>query len=154
MIWTINVQNIHLGQQRTKKLKTKCLGKKVCKVKLRIDMHCMENPFENLITNKMTVQLNVLSSFMEYGVCCNVKGCLAITIKKRRLRMTNVKISKQSPKPCKFTTSSSHSSDRDTVCCFLDFQEMRESPRNTQKPVVDLLESRQPAQSLSQNALS
>jgi hypothetical protein len=70
----------------------------------------MENPFENLITNKMTVQLNVLSSFMEYGVCSNVKGCLAITIKKRRLRMTNVEISKQSPKPCKLTTSSSHSS--------------------------------------------
>lgn len=35
----------------------------------------------------------------------------------------------------------------DTVCCFLDFHEIKDSPRKTQKPVTDLLESGQEAQS-------
>lgn len=30
---------------------------------------------------------------------------------------------------------------RETVDCFLDFQEINESPRKIQKPVMDLLES-------------
>ena len=33
--------------------------------------------------------------------------------------------------------------DLETVLCFLDFKETNESPRNTQKPVMDLLESGQ-----------
>jgi hypothetical protein len=40
--------------------------------------------------------------------------------------------------------------ERETVCCFLDFQEMRESPIKTQQPVMDLRVSKHPAQSASQ----
>ena len=39
--------------------------------------------------------------------------------------------------------------DRDTVCCFLDFHETKESSRKTQNPVTDLLVSRKKAQSAS-----
>jgi hypothetical protein len=40
------------------------------------------------------------------------------------------------------------------VSCFLDFQEIKEEPRKTQKLVIDRRVSKQPAQSASQNALS
>ena len=42
--------------------------------------------------------------------------------------------------------------DRDTVSCLLADHDTRLGPRNVQKPVVDLLVSWQPAQSLSQKA--
>ena len=42
--------------------------------------------------------------------------------------------------------------DRDTVCCFLDFHEIKESPRKTQNPITDFLVSRQEAQSASAKA--
>ncbi|XP_050249761.1 WAT1-related protein At1g09380-like [Quercus robur] len=42
--------------------------------------------------------------------------------------------------------------DLETVFCFLDFQETNESPKKTQKPVMDLLESGQVAQSASAKA--
>ena len=35
--------------------------------------------------------------------------------------------------------------DRETTACFLALQAMRQSPRNTAKPVVDRLSSGQPA---------
>ena len=38
------------------------------------------------------------------------------------------------------------------ICCFLVFQDRKESPRKTMKPIVDLQESRHPAQSTSAKA--
>ena len=45
---------------------------------------------------------------------------------------------------------SASAEDLETVCCFFDFQDIKESPRNTQYPVIDLLVSGQPAQSESE----
>ena len=42
--------------------------------------------------------------------------------------------------------------DLETVGCFFDFQDMRESPRKTQKPVTERRESGHPAQSESEKA--
>jgi hypothetical protein len=44
--------------------------------------------------------------------------------------------------------------DLDTVACFLAFYEIRFDPTYTAKPPVDLLSSRQPAQSASEKALT
>jgi hypothetical protein len=44
--------------------------------------------------------------------------------------------------------------DLDTVCCFLDFQEINEPPRNTQNPITDLRVSTQPAQSEFEKAFN
>ena len=44
--------------------------------------------------------------------------------------------------------------DLETVCCYLDFHEIKESPKKTQKPVTDLQEFGQPAQFESQNAFN
>ena len=43
--------------------------------------------------------------------------------------------------------------DRETMPCFLDFHEIKESPRKTQKPLMDLLISLQAPQSESAEAL-
>lgn len=40
----------------------------------------------------------------------------------------------------------------ETVCCFLDFHEIRDSPRKIQNPVIDLLVSGQEAQFASAKA--
>lgn len=44
--------------------------------------------------------------------------------------------------------------DLDTMCCFLDFQEINESPKNTQKPETECRVSGQMAQSESEKALN
>jgi hypothetical protein len=44
--------------------------------------------------------------------------------------------------------------DLEMVSCFLNFHEIKEYPRKTQNPVMDLRVSEHPAQSASQNALS
>ena len=43
--------------------------------------------------------------------------------------------------------------DLETDCCFLDFLEIRESPRKTQKPVTNILVSGHEVQSASTKAL-
>jgi len=40
----------------------------------------------------------------------------------------------------------------ETVCCFFDFHEIKESPKKTQKPVIKRRVSGHPAQSESQKA--
>ena len=42
--------------------------------------------------------------------------------------------------------------EREMVTCFLDFHEMSESPRKTQKPITERLESTQVAQSAFEKA--
>ena len=44
--------------------------------------------------------------------------------------------------------------DHDTIACFFAHHEIRLGPQNTAKPPVDLLSSKQPAQSESENALT
>ena len=44
--------------------------------------------------------------------------------------------------------------DFETMVCFLDFHEIKESPKKTQKPVTERLVSIHPAQSESLKALS
>ena len=47
---------------------------------------------------------------------------------------------------------SASADDRAMMVCFLARQETNESPRKTQKPVIDFLESVQEAQLASENA--
>ena len=49
---------------------------------------------------------------------------------------------------------SASAKERATLVCFLDFQETRESPRKTQNPVTDFLESWHEAQSALENAFN
>lgn len=47
---------------------------------------------------------------------------------------------------------SASTEDWETVACFLDFQDTREVPINTQKPVIERLVSLHPTQSKSMKA--
>ena len=49
---------------------------------------------------------------------------------------------------------STSTEERDAICCFLDFQEMSEEPKNTQKLEIEWRISGHVAQSESANALS
>ena len=44
--------------------------------------------------------------------------------------------------------------ERERVACFFDFHDTRELPRKIQKPVTNLLESKQAAQSKFENAFN
>ena len=47
---------------------------------------------------------------------------------------------------------SNSAKDRETICFFFDFHEIKDSPRKTQNPVTDLLVSGHKAQSASAKA--
>ncbi|MDV3194007.1 MAG: hypothetical protein Q8835_03070 [Sweet potato little leaf phytoplasma] len=49
---------------------------------------------------------------------------------------------------------SASAKDLETVGCFFDFHEIKDSPRNTQKPETDFLVSRQAPQSASTKAFN
>ena len=49
---------------------------------------------------------------------------------------------------------SASAEERETIGCFLDFHEIKESPRKMQKPVTDLRESGHRAQSESAKAVN
>lgn len=51
------------------------------------------------ITNKVTVDLDLLSAFVENRICSNLNGRLTVTIKGNRRMHKNVKIKKQAAKP-------------------------------------------------------
>ena len=49
---------------------------------------------------------------------------------------------------------SASAEERDTICCFLDLYDMRDEPKNTQKPEIDRLVSGQAAQSEFEKAFN
>ena len=53
-----------------------------------------------------------------------------------------------------FALYSALADDQETVCCFLDFQEINDLPRKTQQHVIDLLVSGHPAQSEFEKAFN
>ena len=91
----------------------------------------------------MTVNFYVIGPFMEYRVLNAVDSKAIIAIQVCCLRMMDAKIMQEVQKPLNFTVGESKSMIlpseelRETVGCFLDFQEIRESPEKTQNPVIE-----------------
>jgi hypothetical protein len=61
---------------------------------LRSNMHSVEKTLLNGITNEMTINVNVLSSFMKNMIDHNMKSSFAITKKESWLWMNNSEIPK------------------------------------------------------------
>jgi hypothetical protein len=75
---------------------------------LSVDVESTYNAILNLISNKMTVKLDVVGPLMENWVCCNMEDSLVVTKKQCSLWMLNLKILKQSKKPNEFTCCGGH----------------------------------------------
>ena len=68
--------------------------------------------------------------------------------RRREINQTNSKVT------LAIAWYSASADERDTMLCFFDFHKISDSPRNTQKPLVDLFVSLQVAQSESTKAFS
>lgn len=60
------------------------------------------------ISNEMTVNLNMLRTFVKNGIGGNVNGSLTVGIKRNRMWNGNMKIPKKMMDPFKFTKSNCH----------------------------------------------
>jgi len=113
-----------------------------------------------MMTSKMTTDLNVFSSLMKNQVVSNLnKLWLSQYIRVGWERKTSISASNQ----CNQTISlvvdvitwfSASVKDWEIMDCFLLFQEIRESPKKIQKPIIDLQYVGSPLWSASEYAQS
>lgn len=118
-------------------------------------MRRANNPILDGIPNIVTIYFNMFGTFMKNQVMSNVKSGLTVTKQFHGVRVRDPKIKKECFKPLKFRSSDLYSAseeERETVCCFLVFQDIGELPRNTSQPVRDRRVNRQLAQSESHQA--
>ena len=71
-------------------------------LKLSSNMDKCDGAILNLLTDEMTVHLNVLGAFMIGGIRCNVNSSLAITVDNSRIHH-EMKILKKRLHPSQFT---------------------------------------------------
>lgn len=89
---------------------------------------------------------NALSTFMENKVSRNMHSWLTVTMR-CRLGRKNRKTHEKMSEPCAVAASWIHccisalADDRETSCCFFDWQEIRLLPAKTQLAVIERLES-------------
>jgi hypothetical protein len=154
-----NVFDIHLGQQMMEVFKTKALSEDINQLVLRCNMLSFNKSKLDLFPNKVAVNLNVFCSFVINRICNNMesrlvvtkeKSCLGVRIRKSLSKEDNHISSQQVEANVRYPASAE---DLDTICCFFDFQDTRESPIKTQKPMIDLRVSKQLAQSEYEKAL-
>ena len=107
--------------------------------------------FLNLITNQMIVNIYLFSMLMKYRVCNICRAALESQCNKANCGKDLIHIMSQRETTMNLYSISAE--DREMVCCFLDFQDTKESPRNKQNRVTDFLVSGQAAQSASQKTL-
>lgn len=140
----MRITNAQLAKEITKLTSSQSLGEDICELLSGRDMRCADSPIANSIPNIVTIHFNVLGTFMEDRVLSNVKSGSTITEQLHRVRVRDAKVKKKGFKPFKF--------ERETVCCFLVFQEIGEPPRNTNQPVRERHVNGQLAQSESHQA--
>jgi len=89
----------------------------------------------------MAIKLNMLGPFVEYRVLSNVDDCLIThltgigVIEKIVSSFNSLSQDNSATTQCMLLYSAS-TEDNETVPCFLDFQEIRLSPRNTTYPAT------------------
>lgn len=123
-------------------------------------MSSCDGSFKDFVTYKVTVNLDVLRTFMSTGLAAMESATWLSLL---------IIAGERSSNPISFNNDDSHVTsqqvwaiarysasavERATTDCFLVFQEIGEEPRRTQYHVVDFLVVGQLAQSLSQYAVS
>jgi len=108
----------------------------------------LQEAFQDLVSGIVTINADVLCAFMKNRVGSYMLSCLIVTEHCDRQKDWNMKVLQQMCEP----NSEVVAEDLDTVFCFFFFQETKEDPRNTQKPVKDLADIWQLPQFASQKA--
>lgn len=107
----------------------------------------------------MIIEVNILGLFMKNRINGYMEACYVTTGKHSRLRVRNKEIIQNSLQPHNLIATSICSSilkfycGQVIVCCFLDFQEIKGSPRKQQKQAMDLCVSRHAWESESEKVL-
>jgi hypothetical protein len=70
------------------------LGKEICNLQGRRNKRQSNGAMFEKMTNKMTIDLNVLSAFMKNRVMSNLNRTLVVTIHRSMMRKENFHISK------------------------------------------------------------
>lgn len=112
-----------------------------------------------MMSSKVTIYLDMLGALMEDRVVIDVYGTFIITVPWSRIRDRCTYVGKQPMYPNNISgvamaRYSASMEERETIFCFLLFQELRGLPRKTQSSVVDLRSTRSPAKSASEKAQS
>lgn len=55
-------------------------------------MHCLDETFGKMVAYDVAIDVQVLRSFMEYRVGCDVLGCLIIAVQRNRKIWVDIKI--------------------------------------------------------------
>ena len=124
--------------QSTKASLKMWLGEDICKLIFREDREQLESTIDKMITNKMTIDLDVFSPFMEDIIVSNVNGTLVVTIKRsnRGCRQPKSLRSHRSQRSLDVVSARTRYStsiqERATRFCFLLRQEIKEKPRRKQ----------------------
>ena len=87
----MQIMNAQLGHEGKKLRSTKCLSEYVNQLCMSGDISRLNVPISNLISHKVTINLDMFCSFMKDWVFGNVESCLAITIDMHGWRIRDTK---------------------------------------------------------------
>jgi hypothetical protein len=90
-------------------LREESLGEEICQLMLRRNRKEFHKASKELLSNKMTINFEMLRSFMKNGVSSNMNRTTIVTIKDRRFVASELQIPEQIEQPLKLTCSSSKS---------------------------------------------
>lgn len=104
-MWTPNAQ---LAKQGIKLSATQSFCKCICKLCMSGNIRRLQIVTNNLITDEVTIHVNMLSTLMKDGILCNMQRNLIVAVELYRHRMTDPKAGKNSLDPLQFTRGTSH----------------------------------------------
>ena len=100
--------NAQLVQKEVKLLLSKSLGEGVCKLIGRANMKQSNVAGLNMITHNMTINLNMLGSFVEDRIGGDMNGGLIITPQSHRAAMTDAERAQKGFKPNQLARGDCH----------------------------------------------
>lgn len=114
----MQIKNANLDYQSLESRNLQWLGENINKLMVRMDVESLQIPLLKFVTHKMTIELDLFGPFMNNGVAAI---CRAVALSQVMTTMA---------------WYLDFVEDQEIACCFLDFQEIEDSHKKTQKPVV------------------
>ena len=70
----LGVAPINLGLEDTKPIMTQALGENVCNLLTSLNIHWLNQPFLDLVSDKVTVYLNMFGPLMKNKICSQLNS--------------------------------------------------------------------------------